>query len=104
MFFTQNLTVYHFCLIRFSGLTADDMKGVTTTLNDVQTKLLSMVNDKTILIGHSLESDFIALKVYFIIILSYIDQDSNVDIICWPLFNINYLNELHVIFSCCTRL
>jgi len=58
-----------FSLIRFSGLTADDMKGVTTKLGDVQAKLLSMFNDKTILMGHSLESDFIALKVEVIILL-----------------------------------
>ena len=49
---------------RFSGLTEEDMKDVTTTLEDVQEKLLDMFSDKTILIGHSLESDLIALKVH----------------------------------------
>ena len=39
------------------------MKGVTTTLEDVHEKLLQMFSDKTILLGHSLESDLIALKV-----------------------------------------
>ena len=48
---------------RFSGLTTDNMKGATTTLRDVQAKLMKMFTDKTILIGHSLESDLLALKV-----------------------------------------
>ena len=48
---------------RFSGITAEHMRGVKTTLRDVQAILLSMFNDRTILIGHSLESDFTALKV-----------------------------------------
>jgi len=39
------------------------MNGVSTTIRDVQAILLSLFNDKTILIGHSLESDLIALKV-----------------------------------------
>ncbi len=51
------------CVYRFSGLTAENMEGVTTTLRDVQAMLLSMISDKTILIGHSLESDLVALKV-----------------------------------------
>ncbi len=48
---------------RFSGISASDLQGVTTTLRDVQAILLSMFNSKTILIGHSLESDLKALKV-----------------------------------------
>ena len=48
---------------RFSGVTEDDLKGVQTTLRDVQAVLLSLFTDKTILLGHSLESDFIAVKV-----------------------------------------
>ena len=39
------------------------MKHVHTTLKDVQEELLGMFSDKTILVGHSLESDLIALKV-----------------------------------------
>lgn len=34
-----------------------------TTLRDVQAVLLSMFHSKTILIGHSLDSDFKALKL-----------------------------------------
>ncbi|XP_017758184.1 PREDICTED: RNA exonuclease 1 homolog isoform X2 [Eufriesea mexicana] len=48
---------------RFSGITEEDMKDVTTTLLDVQATLLTMFSEKTILVGHSLESDFKALKL-----------------------------------------
>ncbi|XP_064605094.1 RNA exonuclease 1 homolog [Liolophura sinensis] len=48
---------------RFSGIKEEDMKGVTTTLRDVQAVLLSLFTDKTILMGHSLESDLIATKL-----------------------------------------
>lgn len=50
-------------MFRFSGITEENMMGVTTTLLDVQATLLSMFSEKTILIGHSLESDFKALKL-----------------------------------------
>jgi RNA exonuclease 1 len=39
------------------------MINVTTTLLDVQATLLSIFSSKTILVGHSLESDFKALKL-----------------------------------------
>lgn len=39
------------------------MEGVTTTIRDVQAVLLSLFTEKTILIGHSLESDLSAVKV-----------------------------------------
>lgn len=48
---------------RFSGITAEDMNGVTVSISDVQAVLLNMFSEKTILIGHSLESDFKALKL-----------------------------------------
>ena len=48
---------------RFSGIKESDMEGVTVTIRDVQAVLLNMFSNKTILIGHSLESDFKALKV-----------------------------------------
>ncbi|XP_063980778.1 RNA exonuclease 1 homolog [Diachasmimorpha longicaudata] len=48
---------------RFSGITEDNMTGVTTSLLDVQATLLTMFSDHTILVGHSLESDFKALKL-----------------------------------------
>lgn len=48
---------------RFSGISEEDLEDVHTTLRDVQAVLLSLFTDKTILIGHSLESDLQALKV-----------------------------------------
>ncbi|RVE53346.1 hypothetical protein evm_001916 [Chilo suppressalis] len=48
---------------RYSGITEEQMMGVKTTLLEVQATLLAMFNSKTILIGHSLESDFKALKL-----------------------------------------
>lgn len=48
---------------RWSGITEDDIKNCQVRLSDVQQRLLKLFNDKTILIGHSLESDFKALKV-----------------------------------------
>ena len=39
------------------------MFDVSTSLRDVQATLLTMFSSKTILVGHSLESDFKALKL-----------------------------------------
>ncbi|KAG8178381.1 hypothetical protein JTE90_005274 [Oedothorax gibbosus] len=49
---------------RFSGITEENLKNVRTTIRDVQAVLLCMFNSRTILIGHSLESDFKALKLF----------------------------------------
>ena len=48
---------------RFSGVTAESLRGVTTTIHEVQAVLLSMIHRDTILVGHSLESDLKATKV-----------------------------------------
>ena len=48
---------------RFSGISEADMRTAVMTLSDVHTLLKRLFNSKTILIGHSLESDLIALKV-----------------------------------------
>uniref|UniRef100_A0A665WRH7 Exonuclease domain-containing protein n=1 Tax=Echeneis naucrates TaxID=173247 RepID=A0A665WRH7_ECHNA len=48
---------------RFSGVTEEDLKSATITLRDVQAVLLSMFSAESILIGHSLESDLLALKL-----------------------------------------
>lgn len=48
---------------RFSGITEEDLLNVKTTIRDVQAVLLSKFSDKTILIGHSFDSDLRALRV-----------------------------------------
>lgn len=48
---------------RYSGLTEEHMRDVSTSLLEVQATFLHMFCDKTILVGHSLESDFKALKL-----------------------------------------
>ncbi|ESP01259.1 hypothetical protein LOTGIDRAFT_111751, partial [Lottia gigantea] len=48
---------------RYSGIEEKDLDNVKTTLRNVQAVLLSLFNDKTILMGHSLESDLMAVKI-----------------------------------------
>lgn len=48
---------------RWSGLTESSLKNCTKNLQQVQIELLRLVNRDTILIGHSLDSDFKALKL-----------------------------------------
>ncbi|KAI9144483.1 ribonuclease H-like domain-containing protein [Paraphysoderma sedebokerense] len=48
---------------RYSGITAIQMINVTTTLQEVQEKLLDLIDEDTILMGHSLENDLRALKI-----------------------------------------
>ncbi|XP_077869979.1 uncharacterized protein LOC100372740 [Saccoglossus kowalevskii] len=48
---------------RFSGITEEDLESVDTVLQDVQAVLLNKFSADTILIGHSLESDLLALKM-----------------------------------------
>lgn len=50
-------------LTPFSGITAEKLGPVTTTLTDIQKRLLEILTPRTILVGHSLESDLQALKL-----------------------------------------
>lgn len=49
---------------RFSGMTETMMKSAKLKLKDVQRDLLKLVNEKTILVGHSLENDLKALRLF----------------------------------------
>ncbi|WPK26838.1 hypothetical protein PUMCH_004200 [Australozyma saopauloensis] len=48
---------------KYSGITEEILEGVTTTLEEVQEKLLSLISDSDVLIGHSLESDLKVLRL-----------------------------------------
>ena len=48
---------------RFSGITDEDLENVETSLVDVQAALLARFSAQTVLVGHSLESDLMALKI-----------------------------------------
>lgn len=48
---------------QYSGITEEMLAPVTTTLRDIQERLLELLHPQTILLGHSLESDTKALKI-----------------------------------------
>jgi RNA exonuclease 1 len=48
---------------RWSGITENQLRDCNIRIEDVQRRLLKLFNNKSILIGHSLESDLKALKV-----------------------------------------
>lgn len=50
-------------LYRYSGITAAKLAPVSTTLETIQRRLLELFSPHTIIIGHSLNSDFKALKL-----------------------------------------
>ncbi|KAL3420985.1 RNA exonuclease [Phlyctema vagabunda] len=50
-------------LTMYSGITEELLANVTTTLQDIQKKLVEILHPRTILIGHSLNSDMTALKM-----------------------------------------
>ena len=50
---------------RFSGITPEILKDVTTTLEEIQEEFLKIVDKDSILIGQSLENDLNAMQVIF---------------------------------------
>lgn len=50
-------------ITKYSGVTESHLQHVTTTLKDTQKLILTLINKDTVLIGHSLENDLIALKM-----------------------------------------
>jgi len=51
-------------LTQWSGIAESDLEGVTTTLKDVQQQIKQWLTKNTILVGHSLENDLKALKIF----------------------------------------
>ncbi len=50
-------------MYRYSGITEAMLEPITTTLADIQKKLVSILHPRAILVGHSLNSDLNALKI-----------------------------------------
>jgi RNA exonuclease 1 len=50
-------------LTLYSGITEEKLRNVTTTLEDIQSKLLERISSTDFLIGHSLENDLNVLKI-----------------------------------------
>ncbi|XP_077533975.1 putative exonuclease GOR [Haemaphysalis longicornis] len=48
----------------FSGVTAEHLRNVRTTLQDVQAELLQLFTASTVLAGHGLENDLRALRIF----------------------------------------
>lgn len=56
----ESITNY---LTQYSGITADLLQNVTTTLKDIQNKILGILSSNDILIGHSIQNDLNVLQL-----------------------------------------
>ncbi|OEL26486.1 Small RNA degrading nuclease 5 [Dichanthelium oligosanthes] len=54
---------------RFSGITAEMLADVSTTLQEIQEEFVGLVYKETILVGHSLENDLTALRISHALII-----------------------------------
>lgn len=50
-------------LTPYSGITAEKLRGIRTTLHDIQDRLVKTITPKHILVGHSLNSDLTAIQI-----------------------------------------
>lgn len=50
-------------LTKYSGITVEKLENVTTTLSEVQQKVIDIIHKQDIIIGHSLESDLNVIKI-----------------------------------------
>lgn len=48
---------------KYSGITEDKLKDVTTTLSDIHNEISKIISAEDVLIGHSLESDLNVMKI-----------------------------------------
>ncbi|CAD2102089.1 exoribonuclease, putative [Plasmodium vinckei lentum] len=78
-------------LTLYSGINENTLKGVHTKLSDVQKELKNIFNNKSILVGHSLENDLHALKIKhdYIIDTSVIYSNNYYNFLKPSLFNLS---------------
>ncbi|CXJ01863.1 exoribonuclease, putative [Plasmodium berghei] len=78
-------------LTLYSGINENTLKNVHTKLTDVQKELKNILNNKSILVGHSLENDLHALKIKhdYIIDTSVIYSNNNYNFLKPSLFNLS---------------